>query len=58
MREGIKEEEKEGVEQRGAEEELSMVSEGVSEEYALLSTVHYEEKGEEQEAEEEKPDEM
>ncbi|XP_076580085.1 caveolae-associated protein 2b [Chaetodon auriga] len=51
------EEEREGEEVAGVEADLSMVSEGVSQEYALSSTLLQEEKGEEGGAEEEKEEE-
>ncbi|XP_070814204.1 caveolae-associated protein 2b [Chaetodon trifascialis] len=51
------EEEREGEEGAGVEADLSMASEGVSQEYALSSTLLQEEKGEERGAEEEKEEE-
>lgn len=55
----VKEEggELEAEEASGVEMDLSVVSEGVSEEYVLSSTLRHEEKGEEREAEDEKEDE-
>ncbi|KAI3365885.1 hypothetical protein L3Q82_000873 [Scortum barcoo] len=52
--EEVKEEEEGGEEVSGVEVDLSVVSEGVSEEYALSSTLPQVEKGEERGAEEEK----
>lgn len=60
--EEVKREIKEEEGERGAEEasgmemDQLMISEGVSQEYALSSTLHYEEKGEEMGAEEDKQD--
>lgn len=53
----LTEEEREGEEVTGVEADLSVVSEGVSQEYALSSTLRQEEKGEEGGAEEEKEEE-
>lgn len=57
--EEVKEEEEEEEQKRGEEVEadLSMVSEGVSQEYALSCTLPQEERGEERGAEEEKGEE-
>lgn len=57
VKEEVKEEEKEGEEASGVEADLSVVSEGVSQEYALSSTLPQVEKGEERGTEEEKEEE-